>query len=99
MTDHEAPYRMTRLALRFPSLRVKFADAAANGLAPWNAERLAGASSVWSAKERLAVSFLLTVWDSGQTQYEAFSPVDAFRKWDREHWVEFVRWAVESFHC
>jgi hypothetical protein len=89
---------MTRLALKFPCLKMRFGKAAANGLAPWNPELLIEASSAWSAKERLVVSFLLTVWDPGQTQLEAFNPVDAFRKWDREHWVEFVRWAIEPFY-
>lgn len=91
--------QMTRLASSFPCMSSKFEDGSGNGLQPWDASRIAFASRGWSGGERLVVSFLLTVWDSEQGYYPAFNPVEAYKKWDFEHWAAFIGWAVNAFYC
>jgi hypothetical protein len=81
-----------QLARTFPSLRGLVEQA-------WNPESLdEWAAGGASHGERLAVRFVLTVWNQHQ-QWKCgkFDVFDAWQTWDEEHWNAFRAWARQPF--
>ena len=84
--------RIIELARSFPSI----ADHPA--VIEWNPDALAKWYAVASSGERLAVQFVLGVWN----QYEEwscgrFDVIEAFGRWDDKHWAAFQAWTQEPF--
>jgi|TARA_B100000614_G_scaffold207349_1_gene189814 hypothetical protein len=84
--------RITALAQSFPSI----ADVQA--VNDWDAlalDRWAGSAS---HGERLAIQFVLSVWDCHEKwSCGTFNPVEAYRTWDDEHWTAFQRWVEAPY--
>ena len=84
--------RIQQLARSFPSLR---------GLVEkkWNPESLdEWAAGVASTGERLAVQFVLAVWNQHhEWKCGKFDVIDASSTWDEEHWNAFRAWADRPF--
>ena len=88
--------RMTKLALEFPTLR-----AAVPGVAPWDAwliDDWAATSGQATSGSRLAVQFLLYLWNPGaEWRSGAFSLGEAYGAWDYAHWQVLERFIQVPF--
>lgn len=88
--------KMTKLALGFPTLREEVP-----GVAPWDAwliDDWAATSGQATSGSRLAVQFLLYVWDPGaEWRSGAFSLREAYGAWDYAHWQVLERFIQVPF--
>lgn len=80
--------RIIQLAQSFPSI------ANLEAVVDWEPETLdRWAASVASHGERLAVQFVLAVWNQHETWDSGkFDVLDAYGTWDQQHWAAFQYW-------
>lgn len=90
--------RLSDLAETFHSLR------RAQGVRPFDPEKLARWAGPASHGERLAVQFVLTVFNGGAVRAGAygehitvFDIDEAYGTWDRENWAAFANWAARPW--
>lgn len=84
--------RITELAQSFPSL---------NGVAAvtnWDADALDKWACSASHGERLAIQFVLCVWNQWEEwDCGRFDVIEAYGVWDTEHWAVFHVWSAAPF--
>jgi len=84
--------RITALAQTFHS--IADLDAVSN----WDALALDRWALTASHGEKLAVQFVLAVWNQwDEWQCGRFDVFEAYGVWDAEHWAAFKAWATDPF--
>ena len=67
-------------------------------VAEWDAKALDQWASVASHGERLAVQFVLSVWNQWEKwECGRFDVIEAYGVWDAPHWAAFQQWVKEPF--
>lgn len=83
--------RMSQFARTLPLFAPGGSKEGAAGVEPFDPLRLHEQAATWSHGERMAVQFLLAIFN--YTEYQ-FDVMEAFSVWDDEHRAAFLRWAT-----